>query len=101
MRNADANEAGGTDADGDGIIDGYTDLDGDGFNDEQDTTRGGTNLPLTDTDRDAYPDYLDIDADNDGIPDNIEAQSTERISGLLRAMIVMAMEIDGQYDPGR
>ena len=73
----DVYEAGGTDADGDGRIDGYTDNDGDGFNDGQDTTQGGTNLPQTDTDGDGHPDYLDIDADNDGIPDNIEAQGTD------------------------
>ena len=32
-------------------------------------------LPLTATDG-GSPNYLDIDADNDGIPDNIEGQST-------------------------
>lgn len=33
-------------------------------------------LGLRFTDSDPYPDYLDIDSDNDGIPDNIEGQST-------------------------
>jgi len=33
-------------------------------------------LGLRFTDADLYPDYLDIDADDDGIPDNIEGQST-------------------------
>lgn len=28
------------------------------------------------TDADTYPDYLDIDSDDDGIPDNIEGMST-------------------------
>jgi len=47
----------------------------------EDTNDSGTsNLPLTDTDTgigfDDNPDYLDIDSDQDGIPDNIEAQST-------------------------
>ncbi len=30
-----------------------------------------------DTDGDGYPNRVDIDADNDGIPDNVEAQSTD------------------------
>jgi hypothetical protein len=30
----------------------------------------------TNTDTDAQPDYKDIDADDDGIPDNVEAQTT-------------------------
>ncbi len=41
---------------------------------------GTSNLPLTDSDTgtgfDDNPDYLDIDSDQDGIPDNIEAQTT-------------------------
>ncbi|MEM6271752.1 MAG: T9SS type A sorting domain-containing protein, partial [Bacteroidota bacterium] len=37
---------------------------------------GITILPLTNSDTDALPDYLDIDADNDGIVDNIEIQPT-------------------------
>ena len=31
----------------------------------------------TDTDADGVPDYLDLDSDNDGITDNVEAQATE------------------------
>ena len=72
----DANEAGGADADGDGRIDNFTDNDGDGFDDAEDTTEGGTPLPNPDHDQDGHPDYLDIDADDDGIPDNIESQPT-------------------------
>ncbi|MEM7035678.1 MAG: Ig-like domain-containing protein, partial [Bacteroidota bacterium] len=37
---------------------------------------GISNLPITNSDGDALPDYLDIDADNDGIVDNIEVQTT-------------------------
>src|SRR5690606_35653933 len=33
-------------------------------------------LNLTNSDGDANPDYLDIDSDNDGIPDNVEGLST-------------------------
>lgn len=56
------------DSDGDGIVDSFEDLNLDGDND-----------PATDptnSDADAYADYLDIDSDNDGIPDNVEAQTT-------------------------
>jgi len=43
----------------------------------EDTNDSGiSNLPLTNTDGDTYPDYIDIDSDNDGIPDNVEAQTT-------------------------
>ncbi|MFP2996277.1 gliding motility-associated C-terminal domain-containing protein [Spongiivirga sp. MCCC 1A20706] len=86
-------EAGGTDTDGDGEIDyptpgdptSMTDADGDGLADEVDTidsgsgpgeVTGGTPLPAPNTDGAGGPDYLDIDSDNDGIVDNIEAQST-------------------------
>ncbi|HTF06173.1 MAG TPA: gliding motility-associated C-terminal domain-containing protein [Bacteroidia bacterium] len=72
----DVVEAGGTDANGDGIIDGYVDTDGDGLSDNVDPNNGGTPLPTPDTDNDGNVDYLDIDADNDGIVDNIEAQTT-------------------------
>jgi len=72
----DVVEVGGTDANGDGIIDGYVDTDGDGFTDTVDSTTGGTALPTPDTDGDGNVDYLDIDADNDGIVDNVEAQTT-------------------------
>ncbi|QNF31507.1 DUF11 domain-containing protein [Adhaeribacter swui] len=37
---------------------------------------GITILPMPDTDGDSFKDFLDIDADNDGILDNIEAQTT-------------------------
>ena len=72
----DVVEAGGTDANGDGIIDGYVDTDGDGLSDNVDPNNGGTPLPIPDTDNDGHVNYLDIDADNDGIVDNIEAQTT-------------------------
>ncbi len=59
------------DADNDGIpnfrdpdFPGFTDADGNGVNDS------------TDPDSDGLPNSLDIDADGDGIVDNIEAQST-------------------------
>nr|WKN35130.1 T9SS type A sorting domain-containing protein [Tunicatimonas sp. TK19036] len=76
-------EAGGEDADNNGQVDNFTDTDGDGFSGQYDPDNFGTTLlegPLTkqarNTDKDAYPDYRDADADADGIPDNIEAQTT-------------------------
>ncbi len=102
----DVVEAGGTDADGDGILDGFVDADNDGFNDLVDTDDNttpavldgnGTSLPNPDTDGIGGADYLDIDADGDGIVDNIEGQST---SGYLPPL---GMDSDGdgiddQYD---
>ena len=78
------------DSDNDGIIDnveaqpthGYIapsgiDSDGNGLDDNYEETPGscGGLVPI-DSDLDSYPDYLDIDSDNDGILDNIEAQTT-------------------------
>ena len=78
------------DSDNDGIIDnveaqttsGYIapsgiDSDGNGLDDNYEETPGscGGLVPI-DSDLDSYPDYLDIDSDNDGILDNLEAQTT-------------------------
>lgn len=71
----DTEEAGGLDADGDGQIDGFIDTDGDGLDDATATIP----LPVANTDNNLAdgPNYLDIDADDDGIPDNIEGQTTQ------------------------
>ncbi len=78
------------DSDDDGIIDnieaqstnGYIppsgkDIDGNGLDDAYEETPGscGGLIPV-DTDYDHIPDYKDIDSDNDGILDNVEAQPT-------------------------
>ena len=73
----DVIEAGGPDADGDGRIDGFIDADVDGLADSVDPTEAGTPLNIPNSDGDPYPDYLDIDAEDDGIVDNIESQSTD------------------------
>lgn len=79
-------EAGGTDTDGNGQVDCFsnvtdasslTDSDMDGWCDTYDNAGGaitsGTNLPFADTDGDGLEDVLDLDSDNDGIPDVSEA----------------------------
>ncbi|WP_424964244.1 T9SS type A sorting domain-containing protein [Ekhidna sp.] len=75
-------EAGGDDADGDGMIDNFTDATNDGFHDDYDPDVFGTTLlngsiskRARNTDSDSFPDYIDIDTDGDGITDDIEAQS--------------------------
>ena len=96
----DVLEAGGTDADSDGLEDGFVDVDGDGLNDNVDgdvgndgvaentvnaTTATGADTngdgapdsyPNDNQDGDTRPNFLDIDSDNDGIVDNTEGQST-------------------------
>lgn len=76
------------DADNDGIVDiieaGGTDADGNGMTDTPDTDNGwadalegsgnGHNLPNTDSQ--GLANWLDIDADDDGIVDNVEVSST-------------------------
>ncbi len=76
-----------TDSNSDGLADIYatsalvrtggTDTDGDGKADDTAITfiDGGSNS--VDSDGDAYADHLDLDSDNDGIPDIIEARGTD------------------------
>ena len=73
------------DSDNDGILDTFEaqytatyippsglDTDFDGL----DNAYEGDGVVTFSTDGDAQPDYRDIDSDNDGIPDNIEGQTT-------------------------
>ncbi|MEJ7626331.1 MAG: T9SS type A sorting domain-containing protein [Ferruginibacter sp.] len=75
------------DSDMDGIIDvieaGFADTDYNGFIDGAIGTDGWNaavnalaTLTLTNTDTRGNPNYIDIDADDDGIPDNVEGQTT-------------------------
>ncbi|MGC1516756.1 MAG: Ig-like domain-containing protein, partial [Maribacter sp.] len=73
------------DSDNDGILDnieaqtvaGYIAPSGvDGNRDGLDNAYGGDGLTPINSDSDTNPDYRDIDSDNDGIPDNIEGQTT-------------------------
>ncbi len=73
-------EAYGVDTNGDGKIDNFTDTDGDGLSDNVDgyiSGATGKGLGLPDFDGDAIPNYLDLDSDNDGIPDILEAGATD------------------------
>jgi len=97
----DATETGGTDANGDGIIDGFADADGDGMNDSGNVfspvnTDAGTPTGYTDT----FADYIDIDADNDGIVDNIEGQTTAAYTAL-SGNDADNDGIDDAYDPNQ
>ena len=81
----DVAEAFGVDANGDGRIDNLTDTDGDGLSDNVDSRivpadgayNTGTGLGLTNFDGDAVPNFLDLDSDNDGIPDVVEVVGTD------------------------
>ncbi|HMU09803.1 MAG TPA: T9SS type A sorting domain-containing protein [Ferruginibacter sp.] len=68
---ADVIEAGLPDANFNGIVDGVM-----GTNGWSTTVSGMGALNLRNSDAIGNPDYLDIDSDDDGIPDNIEGQST-------------------------
>jgi hypothetical protein len=67
----DTAEAGLPDSNNDGIADGT--LGTDGWSDSVDGLAG---LSISDSDGDGKPNYLDIDADNDGLTDNVEGQTT-------------------------
>lgn len=96
---ADILEAGGIDADFNGIVDGvFTDTDGDGWSDTFDSDDGGTALADTDTDSDGFQNRIDIDADNDGIVDIVESQA----SGVLISPAGSDADgdgIDDNFDP--
>ncbi len=78
------------DSDGDGVVDLIesqattgtpivptgSDSDGDGIDNAFDVT-GGTPITPVDTETDGTPDYLDIDSDNDGFSDLLEAWDTD------------------------
>ncbi len=73
----DVVESYGVDTNGDGIIDNFTETDYDGFSQNVDANNTGVNnsgvgLGAQDFDGDGIPNYLDLDSDNDGIPDAVE-----------------------------
>ena len=65
---SDIVEAGGTDANDDGLIDNLLDVDANGLQDALQNVA----LPDTDSDADLLPDRIDTDSDGDGIDDSVE-----------------------------
>jgi hypothetical protein len=70
---ADIIEAGGTDANGEGIVDNMTDANHNGLADSYESAGGGTALRIPDTDNDGIDDHRDLDSDGDGISDQQES----------------------------
>ncbi len=71
------------DPDNNGIIDGpqFTDGDSDGLSDAIESENGAdTGTSPLNSDGFGQPDFLDLDTDNDGIPDNVESQTTSAYS---------------------
>ncbi|MBK8163069.1 MAG: OmpA family protein [Gammaproteobacteria bacterium] len=73
----DTIEAGGVDADRDGVIDDITDTNANGLADSVEVALGGSSLPLPDTDNDGQADYVDLDSDGDGLNDIIESNGVD------------------------
>ena len=71
---ADIVEAGGVDTNGDALVDNFLDNDGNGHDDSLQSNT----LPVPDTDGDGLADYRDLDSNNDGLPDLIEAGGEDR-----------------------
>ena len=98
------------DADGDGLTDDFViDTTGDGIADQavDVDVAGGILMPLPNTDATGNPDYLDIDSDNDGIVDIIEAQTSAgynapnpvNTDGLIFTTGLAPIDTDGDNTP--
>ncbi len=99
----DVVEAYGVDANGDGVIDNYTDTDADGFSQNVDANTSGhlisgAGLSIPDLDGDGIPNYFDLDSDNDGIPDIIEAGGTDANNNALVDGVFVDTDSDGLLD---
>jgi hypothetical protein len=70
-------EAGGTDSNGDGVVDNFVDVNGNGLADANEPTLGGHPLALPDTDADGADNHRDLDSDGDGISDVVESGGTD------------------------
>ncbi len=101
----DVVEAYGVDTNGDGLIDNYTDIDGDGLSDNVDgnlsllsgASNTGLGLGLPNLDGDVVPNFLDLDSDNDGIPDVVEVGGPYTTNnGLIAGFI--DVNTDGLHD---
>ena len=87
----DVVEAGGTDVDLDGIIDGFVDTNSNGYSDPLTTTA----LPVTNTDGSGNPNYIDVDSDDDGLDDTLEGLTTPNYAV---PQIVIDIDKDGIID---
>jgi len=74
---ADLVEAGGTDANNDGVADNFVDVNGNGLADAFEPTLGGHALVTPDTDGDGADNHRDLDSDGDGISDVVESGGTD------------------------
>ncbi len=70
-------EAGGTDANGNGLVDGFVDTNHNGLSDQFEPGLGGRALPLPDTDGDGIDNHRDLDSDGDGASDVVESGGTD------------------------
>ncbi len=78
----DVVEAAGVDVNGDGRIDNYSDTDNDGISQNIDANNtgvvnSGNGLGAINLDNDTNPNAIDLDSDNDGIPDVVEAEGAD------------------------
>ncbi|MFK7922229.1 MAG: T9SS type A sorting domain-containing protein, partial [Bacteroidia bacterium] len=111
-------ESRGADSNGDGMTDALNadaslinDVDGDGLDDRFDAVdsyaggspswSGGTALSEADMDLDGVPNYLDLDSDEDGIPDIIEAGGIDTDgNGLVDAITAQGFLTDDRDNDG-
>lgn len=101
----DVVEAYGVDVNGNGTIDNLVDADADGLSDNVDSRiiaadgayNTGLGLALPNLDGDVVPNFLDLDSDNDGIPDVIEVGGIDaNNNGIIDAFI--DANTDGLHD---
>lgn len=102
---SDVIESGGSDDDMDGLADDdNNNANNAGSNGIPSTAGTGTTAPNSDGNPNDLPDYLDIDADDDGIPDNVEGQPTATYqppSGIGNTMTDVNMNgLDDNYENG-
>ncbi len=74
---SDTTEGGGLDVDADGLLDSCQDTNTNGLCDSVDEGLDGTALPVPNTDGALFDDFLDLDADDDGVTDAQEASESD------------------------
>ena len=101
----DVVEAYGVDVDGNGVIDNYIDIDADGLSDNVDAnlsllsgaSNTGLGLGLPNIEGDVLPNFLELDSDNDGIPDVVEVAGPYTTNnGLISGFV--DVNADGLHD---